>query len=120
MACGPGVLLRPLALAGSAPTVVAAGIGWVPAQLRGHAAVGAPTATLADQLPPLQRGKVSGATGVAQQAAFLAAAYAAQLLNSHMLLLFLVPGILGLALIALYAAVLPDVQLHRKPEGRLG
>lgn len=120
MIIGAVGLLLALGLIGAAPNVVVVGIGWVLAQMIGNAAVGAHTATLADQLTPLQRGKVSGATGVAQQAAFLGAAYAAQLLNSNMLLLFLVPGILGLLLIALYAAVLPDERLPRKPEGRLG
>lgn len=112
-------LMVALGLIGLAPNIVLVGLGWVVAQMVGNAAVGAHTATIADQLTPRQRGKVSGAIGVAQQAAFLLGAYLAQFLSENILLLFLIPGILGVVLMVLFAVVLPDQPLPSKPQGRL-
>ncbi len=117
---GSGGLIGALVLIALAPNPAVVGIGWVLGQMLANAAVSAHTASIADQLPTVQRGKVSGAIGVAQQAATLGAAYAAQFLGSQMLLLFLVPGIVGLVLVGLYALVLPDRQLPRRPRGEGG
>lgn len=114
-----GVVLA-LAIIGVAPNALVVGIGWVLAQTLANAAVSAHTATIADQLPPMQRGKVSGAIGVAQQAATLGAAYAAQFLSSNILLLLLIPGIIGAALTVLYAFVLPDKELPHRPRSEGG
>src|SRR5699024_4930288 len=111
---GTGLLLA-LGLIAIAPNALILGIGWVLAQMLGNAAVSAHTATVADQLTPRQRGKVSGAIGVVQQAAFLIAAYVAELLGHSMLLLFLIPGVFGLVLLIVFAFVLPDRQLPHRP-----
>jgi MFS family permease len=109
-----------MTIMGLAPNPWVVGIGWMIAQGLGNAAVAAHTATIADQLPSSQRGKVAGAIGVAQQAANIGAAYAAALLGSVMLLLFLIPGLFALATMVLFAFVLPDKVLPHKPASEGG
>ncbi len=113
-------LLAALAVIALAPNTAVVTLGWILGQVFGNAAVSAHTATLADQLPPVQRGKVSGAIGIAQQAAGLGAAYAAQWFGSSMLLLFLIPGTVGVLLVLLYAFLLPDQPLTKRPTEREG
>ena len=108
-------LLACLAVIAAAPNAVVLGIGWFFAQALGNAAVAAHTATLADQVPQWQRGKVSGMIGIASQAASLGAAYSASLFGQNMLLLFLVPGVLSLVLVLVFAFVLPDQPIQRRP-----
>lgn len=116
MLIGAAGLVVALAIIALAPNAGVVALGWILGQMLANAAVSAHTATLADQLPSRQRGKVSGMIGIAQQAAALGAAYAAQLLGTQLLLLFLVPGVIGFILVAIYALVLPDQQLPRRPK----
>ncbi|MDQ0618169.1 MFS transporter [Arthrobacter globiformis] len=113
-------LLASLTLIAAAPNAVVLGLGWFLAQALGNAAVAAHTATLADQIPTWQRGKVSGMIGIAQQAASLGAAYSAAFLGANMLLLFLVPGTVSLALVLIFAFVLPDKPMARRPKSEGG
>lgn len=107
-------LLASLTVIAIAPNVVVLGIGWFLAQALGNAAVAAHTASLADQVPQWQRGNVSGMIGIASQAAGLGAAYSASLFGQNMLLLFLLPGVLGLFLVLVFAFVLPDQPMKRR------
>jgi MFS family permease len=113
-------LLASLALIAVAPNTVVLGLGWFLAQALGNAAVAAHTATLADQIPSRQRGKVSGMIGIAQQTASLGAAYSAAFLGQNMLLLFLVPGTVSLVLVLVFAFVLPDKPMARRPKSESG
>ncbi|WP_020660102.1 MFS transporter [Amycolatopsis benzoatilytica] len=90
-------------------------IAWFVGQAFANAALAALMATVADQIPMRQRGKVSGLLGVMQQVGILGSAYAAQFLGADLLLLFLIPGLVGLALTVLFALVLPDRQLPHRP-----
>lgn len=117
---GSAGLIAALAIIALAPNPWVVGLGWVLGQTMANAAVAAHTASAADQLPPLQRGKVGGMIGLAQQAAFMGAGYAAQFLGDQMLLLFLVPGLVGFALVTLFALVLPDRPLPRRPRSETG
>lgn len=90
-------------------------IAWFLAQVSTNAALAAYIATLADQIPVRQRGTVSGLIGVMQNLGVLAAAYAAQVFGTDMVLLFMIPGLTGLALVVLYAIVLPDKPLPHLP-----
>ena len=101
-------------------SVVMLGVFWVLGQILGNAAVSAHTATIADQLPPSQRGKVSGAVGIAQQAASYVAAFTAAAVAPNLLLLFMIPGIIGFVLVTLYAVALPDKQLPHRAESESG
>ncbi|MGN8026699.1 MFS transporter [Microbacterium sp. 22242] len=105
---GMSGLLVTLVVIAIAPTPLVIAVAWILGQISVNAAIAAHTASVADQLPPVQRGKVSGAIGVAQQAASLGAAYAAQMFTAQILLLLLIPGIIGLVLVLIYAIVLPD------------
>ncbi|MFC7327449.1 MFS transporter [Marinactinospora rubrisoli] len=111
-----------LAVIATAQSVAVIAVAWFLGQLLANAALAAFVATLADQVPMFQRGRISGLLGVAQNLAILGAAYAAQFLGTQMLPLFLVPGVAGLALVLLYVLVLPDRPLPRRPpsEGGLG
>lgn len=120
MVVGSVGLVGALVVIALAPNAVVVGVGWVLGQMLGNAAVAAHTATLADQLPTQQRGRVSGAIGIAQQAAVLGAAYAAQFLGEQMLLLFLVPGVVGMLLVLAYALVLQDPPLPARPPRQPG
>lgn len=113
-------LLVSLTVIAMAPNVAVLASGWFFAQALGNAAVAAHTASLADQIPRWQRGKVSGMIGIASQAAGLGAAYSASLLGQNMLLLFLVPGVLGLILVLVFAFVLPDQPMERRPASEGG
>ncbi|MFP3459998.1 MFS transporter [Arthrobacter globiformis] len=113
-------LLACLAIIATAPNTVILGIGWFFAQALGNAAVAAHTATLADQVPQWQRGKVSGMIGIASQAASLGAAYSASFFGQNMLLLFLIPGLLSLVLVLVFAFMLPDQPIQRRPASEGG
>jgi MFS family permease len=104
-----------LAVIGLAGNLFVIAVAWFVAQALANAALAALMATVADQVPSVQRGKVSGLLGVMQQVGMLGSAYAAQFLGAHLLLLFLVPGLVGFALTTLFAIVLPDRRLPRRP-----
>ena len=99
-------------------TVVA--IAWFGSQMFANAALAAFTASIADQVPVLKRGKVAGLIGVMQNLAILGAAYAAKVLGADALLLFMIPAAIGLALVVLYAVALPDKPLPRRPRSAGG
>ncbi|WP_207918578.1 MFS transporter [Saccharopolyspora karakumensis] len=110
-----GLMLGLLVIA-LAPNVWVLALGWLFGQIAGNAAVAAHTASLADQLPTAQRGKVGGLIGIAQQASTVGSAYAGKFLGQDMLLLFLVPGAIGLVLVLAFVLVLPDRPLPERPE----
>lgn len=115
---GLAICLLVIATAQSLTVIVAA---WFVGQVSANAALAAHVATVADQVPMFQRGRVAGLLGVMQNLAILGAAYAGKFFSGHVLVLFLVPGLVGLALMVLFAVVLPDRPLpHRPPrEGGL-
>ncbi|MGW8376729.1 MFS transporter [Streptomyces sp. ODS28] len=115
MAGGVLGLFACLAVIALAPNVLVMTVGWFCAQACANAALAAYLSSMADQVPPARRGKVSGLIGLMQNAGMLAAAYAGHWLGGSMLLLFLVPGVIGLAAVCVYAVVLPDKPLSRRP-----
>ena len=104
-----------LLLVAVAPDVATVVLAWFLAQMCGNAALAAYTATMADQIPPVQRGKISGVIGVMQNLAVLAAAYVAVFLGAHVISLFLIPALVGLVLVVLLVIVLPDKPLPHRP-----
>ncbi|MFF0905538.1 UNVERIFIED_CONTAM: MFS transporter [Kocuria sp. CPCC 205316] len=89
--------------------------GWFVAQLGANAAFSPFIATLADQLPEKQCGRVSATVGIMQNVGVLVASWFATLFTTNMLLLFMVPALVGVAGLVLYAVVLPDPVLQQKP-----
>lgn len=92
-------------------------VAWFVGQTSANAALAAHVATVADQVPMFQRGRVAGLLGVMQNLAILGAAYAGRLFSENLLVLFLVPGLVGLGLMLLFAVVLPDRPLPQRPTG---
>lgn len=90
-------------------------IGWFVAQLGANAAFSPFIATLADQLPEKQYAKVSATVGIMQNVGVLVATWFASLFATNMLLLFMVPALVGVTGLVLYALVLPDPVLQQKP-----
>ena len=95
-----------------APTVVVLGLGWMACHLTWGIAGAALGNTLADTLPPGQRGKVAGLGGVVTMAAPIAGILLAGTLTHDALLLLLVPGAIG------FLCVLPYALLVREPDSR--
>lgn len=120
MATGVIGLFLCLAVLAVAPNVPVMAVSWFFAQTFANAALAAYLSSMADQVPHAQRGKVSGLIGLMQNMGVLAAAYAGHWLGSDMLLLFLVPGLIGLAAVGLYVLVLPDRPLTRRPPSEGG
>src|SRR5690606_19683517 len=83
-----------------APSVFILGFGWVLAQLGWGQVLSNLQISTADRLPESQRGKVAGLTGFATQIAPVFGVIMASGLTGDPLLLFLVPGIVGVVLVA--------------------
>lgn len=84
------------------------GIGWFLSQACANLAFAAYLASVADQLPSAQYGKTSGMIGIAQNTAIMVATWLSAAFSSNMLLLFMVPAVLGLILLSVYALMLPE------------
>jgi len=120
MIIGSVGLLIGLVLVAAAPSVAVMAVGWFVAQLFINAALAAHVATVPDQVPQVQRGMVSALLGITQNVANLGAAYATRFFSEQTLMLFLVPGVIGLILMTIYAIVLPDQQLTHRPPSEGG
>ncbi|GAA0907480.1 MFS transporter [Streptomyces asiaticus] len=116
-ALGLAVCLLVIATTQSLAVLVAA---WFVGQASANAALAAHVATVADQVPTFQRGKVAGLLGVVQNCAILGAAYAGKYFSGQPVVLFLVPALVAVGLMLLFAVVLPDRPLLRRPPSQGG
>ena len=91
-----------LTLMATAPSVLLLGLGWVLSQLTWGQTLGNLQFSQADRLPEQQRGQVAGLTGFATQIAPVLGVGIASFVASDNLLLFLIPGAIGLVLSALF------------------
>lgn len=89
---------------------------WLVAQLGANAAYSPFIATMADQLPEKQYAKVSAMVGIMMNVGILGAALIVARLTSDTLMMFLVPTLIGVVGMVVYALVLPDPVLETKPE----
>src|SRR3954451_15540802 len=101
-----------MALGQTVPVITA---GWCLAQLGANATLAPFIATISDQVPKFQRGRVSALLGIAQNIGILGGTYVAQLFQHHMLILFVAPAILSIGAMLLFAFVLPDQHLTIRP-----
>jgi len=101
-----------MALGQNVPVVTA---GWCLAQLGANATLAPFIATISDQVPKFQRGRVSALLGIAQNVGILGGSYVAQLFQHHMVILFVVPSICAIGAMLLFAFVLPDQRLRTRP-----
>ena len=104
-----------LALGTNVTTVT---VGWFLAQAGANATLAPFVATLADQVPSLQRGKIAAAIGMAQNVAIYGGTLVAQFFQDDLLLMFVGPAVLSVVAVVVYAVVLPDQVLPVKP-GRM-
>ena len=103
-----------------APNVLVLGGGWILAQLGWGQVLGNLQISTADRLPESQRGKVAGLTGFATQIAPVFGVIIASGLTGNNLLLFLVPGIVGVILVTLFITLVhEDDSRARAFEARL-
>jgi MFS family permease len=101
-----GILI--VALAPNVPVVL---VGWCIAQLLFNALLAALAAVLPDQVPPAQRGLVSGFLGVCVPIASVCGTFLVQLFTGNRLAMFLASCAIGGFFILLFAARLDDRRL---------
>jgi len=94
-----------------APSVFVVLVGWCVAQLALNALLASQAAILPDQVPPAQRGVVSGVLGMCLPAASVAATYLVQAFDQNDLTMFLAPCLVGGFFVVVFAAKLPDRRL---------
>ncbi|WP_235281698.1 MFS transporter [Microbacterium azadirachtae] len=87
---------------GAAPSVFLLGAGWVLAQIGWGTSLAQVTTSMADTLPEHQRGKVAGFVGFATQVAPVAGVIIAGYLVGDALLMFLIPGVVGVVFVLLF------------------
>jgi MFS family permease len=103
LAGSAGLLI--VALGDNIPTLTA---GWALAQLGINATLATLTALLPDQIPPRQRGRVSGILGLMTSVAILAGSALAAALSGNAVLMFMVPAVVGVATMVLLVMILKD------------
>ncbi|MDT0321949.1 MFS transporter [Streptomyces millisiae] len=101
-------LLAGLAAIAASTNVLTLTIAWLFCQLGSNAAFAALIASFADNVPEAQRARVSSAIAVAQNVSVLAGTYGAVLLVDNLPVLFIAPGVLGVACVIGYVLVTPD------------
>lgn len=105
---GTAVGLVGLVVIGLAPDLLIVGAGWVLGMV-GWSIAGAALQTIqADKLPEQQRGRVSALTGLMTQIAPVLGIGVAYTVSSNTLLIFLVPGVIGAVLLALFPLIKPE------------
>src|SRR5919112_3219007 len=90
-------------------------IGWFLAQAGANAALAPFVATLADQVPKFQRGKLAAALGMAQNLGIYGGTLVAQFFQGNLLIMFVAPAVLAIGAMVLYAFILPDQVLRTRP-----
>ncbi|WP_197093489.1 MFS transporter [Nonomuraea sp. SBT364] len=100
-----------------APSVVLLGLGWVLAQMGWGTALGGLMNSQADRLPEEQRGKVAGLAGFATLIAPVVGVVLAGALAGDALLLFLVPGAVGVLSVLLFVWLAGEADSRDLPPG---
>jgi MFS family permease len=105
-----GILALLIGLVGVAysPNIPVLIVTWLVCQLASNAASAALIASFADNIPESQRGRASSIFALAQNVSILAGVYGAVLLVDNLPVLFIVPGLIGVACIVVYVLVSPD------------
>jgi MFS family permease len=103
-----------------APSVLVLGAGWILAQWGWGTVLGNLQNSTADRLPESQRGKVAGLTGFATQVAPVIGVIATMGLTGDPLLLFLVPGVVGVVLVTLFVTLVHEDDSRALPRERIG
>ena len=86
-------------------------LGWCLAQLFFNAVLASLLAVMPDQVPPSQRGVVSGVLGICLPIASVCGTFLVQAFSGHLVTMFLAPCLVGGAAIVLFAVRLDDRRL---------
>ena len=95
----------------TAPSISVVLVGWCICQVFFNATLAAQTAVLPDQVPPEQRGLVSGVLGLSVPIASVVGTYLVQAFDQSTLLMFAAPCAVGSAAVLLFVWRLPDRRL---------
>lgn len=116
---GTAVGVAALATIGLASSIWMVLLGWCLAQTALNGALAAANATLPDQVPDADRGRVSGLVGITTPLAILTGSLLISRLDDQ-LLRFIVPGLILAGLAVLFVLTLPDRVLGERPAQKLG
>jgi len=105
---GVVLLTVALGLVAAAPDQLTLTLAWLLAQVAANAVLATLIASFADNVPEVQRGRASSIIALAQNVAILAGLYLAVYLVGDLPLLFVLPGVLAVVLVLVYAAVARD------------
>ncbi|MFE4835227.1 MFS transporter [Arthrobacter sp. NPDC056691] len=92
----------------TSPNLWIVAVGWVITTLGWNTVIGNFTNSQADRLPESQRGKVGGLVGFITMAAPVAGSILGGMLATDAVLLFMVPGVIGVILVLLFAFVVRE------------
>ncbi len=109
-----------LTVVAHAATVLQLLLGWCITQLAYNAQLVALAAILSDQVPPSQRGTVSGIVSISLPLGMVGGTFLVQSLVDSTLAIFLVPAAVALACAIVLACVLRDKRLVAAPASRYG
>lgn len=112
---GTAVMTVGLLVLALAPNLPTATVGWLVTQLGANATLAPFVATIADQAPKAQRASISALLGMAQNIGILGGTYVAELFMGNMIVMFVVPAVVSIAGMAVFAIVLPDRALPTAP-----
>ena len=98
-----------------AQSIAAILVSWCLAQLSFNAVLASIVPLLPDQVPPEQRGLVSGILGMCMPIGQLAGTFLVQAVADSTLLAFMLPAAIGLFTVLALVVALPDRRLHEKP-----
>lgn len=103
-----------------APSLLLLGIGWVLAQWGWGTVLSNLQISTADRLPESQRGKVAGLTGFATQVAPVFGVILTFGVTGDALLLFLIPGAVGVVLVTLFVTLVHEDDSRQLPLEHIG
>ena len=103
-----------------APSIVLLGLGWILAQWGWGTVFSNLGISTADRLPESQRGKVAGLTGFATQIAPVFGVILTSGFTGNPLLLFLLPGAVGVVLVTLFVTLVHEDDSRGLPRERIG
>ena len=109
-----------LAVMAMAPSILLLGFGWILAQWGWGTVLGNLQNSTADRLPESQRGKVAGLTGFATQVAPVIGVIATIGVTGNALLLFLIPGLVGVVLVTLFVTLVHEDDSRMLPREHIG
>lgn len=92
----------------TSPSILLLGFGWILAQLGWGQTLSNLQISTADRLPASQRGKVAGLAGFATQIAPVFGVVIASSFTSNDLLMFLLPGFVGVVLVLLFVTMVHE------------